>query len=192
MGLARGRDWAIVRRMGDPPRVDAIILLGCRIAASGRPLSPALRRAETAARAYHLGVAPTIVVSGGRRWGDHAEATALGRELVRARVPEGAIVEELCSLSTHENAIFSAAVLRRLGARSAAIVTCWWHMPRALENFRAAGVDAVPIPTDAHPLRLRRRAYLFTHELVCTWFDAHARDRAATLRAGAKHLAGVP
>jgi uncharacterized SAM-binding protein YcdF (DUF218 family) len=182
----------MVGRMGDPQRVDAIVLLGCRIAASGRPLASAMRRAETAARAYHLGVAPRIVVSGGRRWGAHAEATALGRELARAGVPESAIVEELCSLSTHENAIFSAAVLRRLDARSAAIVTCWWHMPRALENFRAAGVDAIAIPTDAHALGLRRRTYLFTHELVCTWFDARARTRADALRAGAEHLAGAP
>lgn len=180
----------MVGPMASPRRVDVIVLLGCRIAASGRPTAPAMRRAEAAARAYHLGVAPAIVVSGGRRWGEHAEASALARQLVRSGVPERAIVEELCSLSTHENAIFSAALLRRLDAHSAAIVTCWWHMPRAIENFRAAGIDAVPFPTEVQELGPRRRAYLFTHELVCRWFDARAHTRGAAIRAGAERLAG--
>lgn len=180
----------MVGLMVELQRADAIVLLGCRIGPSGRPMIPAMRRAEVAASAYHRGVARVIVASGGRRWGAHAEATSLRRELVRAGVPEAAIIEELCSLSTHENAVFSAAILRRLGARCAAIVTCWWHMPRALENFCAAGIDAVPIPTEVNDLGVRGRAHVIAHELVSTWFDAFARRRGAALRAGAAHLAG--
>jgi uncharacterized SAM-binding protein YcdF (DUF218 family) len=180
----------MVGPMVEPQSADAIVLLGCRIGPSGRPLLPAMRRAETAARAYHRGVAPVLVVSGGRRWGEHAEATALARELGREGVPESAIVEELCSLSTHENAVFSAAILRRLGARRAAIVTCWWHMPRALANFRAAGVDAVAIPTEVRELGLGGRAHVLTHELVSGWFDARARRRESALCAAAEQLAG--
>ena len=182
----------MVAAMGEPHRVDAIVLLGCRIGPSGRPMPAATRRAETAARAYHDGVAGVIVVSGGRRWGPHAEATALRHELVRQGVPGAAIVAELCSLSTHENAIFSAPILRRLGARTAAIVTCWWHLPRALENFRAAGVDVVGLPTDERDLGLRGRAHVATHEVVSGWFDAWARRRDGALRAAAERLAGGP
>lgn len=128
-------------------RADAIVVLGCRIAPSGRPAPPAARRAATAASAFLAGVAPRIVASGGRRWGAQIEARALRRALVRAGVPASAVVEELCSLSTYENAIFSASMLERLGARRAAVVTCPWHMARALQSFRAAGVDAIPLPT---------------------------------------------
>jgi uncharacterized SAM-binding protein YcdF (DUF218 family) len=178
--------------MAEPHRVDAIVLLGCRIGPSGRPMLAATRRAETAARAYREGVASVIIVSGGRRWGAHAEATALTDELVRQGVPEAAITAELCSLSTHENAVFSAAILRRLGARTAAVVTCWWHVPRALENFRAAGVDAVGIPTDVRDLGPGGRAHVTTHEIVAGWFDAWARRRDAALRVAAERLAGGP
>jgi uncharacterized SAM-binding protein YcdF (DUF218 family) len=180
----------MVGLMVEPQRADAIVLLGCRIGPSGRPMIPAMRRAEVAASAYHRGVAKVIVASGGRRWGEHAEASSLKRELVRAGVPEAAIIEELCSLSTHENAVFTAAILRRLGAGGAAIVTCWWHMPRALENFRAAGIDAVPLPTEVNALGVRRRARVIVHEVISGWFDAFTRRRGEALRAGAAHLAG--
>jgi uncharacterized SAM-binding protein YcdF (DUF218 family) len=162
-------------------RADAIVVLGCRVAPSGRPGPPAKRRAAAAARAFLSGVAPVVVASGGRRWGSQIEARTLRRELVGAGVPEAAVVEELCSLSTYENAIFSAAVLRRLGARQAAIVTCPWHMPRALLDFRAAGVNALALPTGAVDAPLGSRIYLEGHEIVCRWFDARAMRRADIL-----------
>ncbi len=158
-------------------RADAIVLLGCRIAPSGRPAGPAARRAATAAQAFHQGVAPTVIASGGRRWGSVAEAIALHRALVQAGVPDDAVVDELCSFSTCDNALFSAALLRKLAASSsprAAVVTCPWHMDRALQSFRAIGVDAFPLPTEAAPASLSRRAYRWGHELVCRQLDARA------------------
>jgi uncharacterized SAM-binding protein YcdF (DUF218 family) len=89
-------------------RADAIVVLGCRVLPSGRPTTAAARRAARAAQAYLEGVAPHIIASGGRRWGGAIEAEALRKELVRAGVPEGAVTRELWSLTTHENAIFSA------------------------------------------------------------------------------------
>ena len=162
-------------------RADAIVVLGCRIAPSGRPGAPAGRRAATAAGAFHAGVAPLVVVSGGRRWGSHIEARAIGGALLGAGVPASALVEELCSLSTYENAVFSAALLRRLGARRAAVVTCPWHMARALANFREAGVDARPIPTGVVDMPVSRRLYLEAHEIACGWLDARAMRRADLL-----------
>jgi uncharacterized SAM-binding protein YcdF (DUF218 family) len=186
-------------------RADAIVVLGCRILPSGRPGGPAARRVTTAASAYRAGVAPFIVASGGRRWGAQIEARVLRRELIRAGVPADAVIEELCSLSTYENAIFSAAVLRRvvraLGTvrkPRAAIVTCPFHLSRALADFRAASVDAFAFPAPATPASIGRRAYLRAHETVCTWFDALAMRRAGVLVDCAEMLAepipsgGVP
>jgi uncharacterized SAM-binding protein YcdF (DUF218 family) len=114
--------------------------------------SALLRRVEAGARTYHTystngtnrarGDARTIVVvSGGRRWGDVVEADAMARELVARGVPERAIVRERCSLSTRENAHFTAEVLARRGTRGATLVTCSWHMPRALAVFSLAGLE---------------------------------------------------
>ena len=173
-------------------RADAIVVLGCRIAPSGSPAPPAARRAATAARAFLGGTAPWIVVSGGRRWGSHIEARVMARTLHEAGVPARAVVEELCSLSTRENAVFSAALLRRLGARRAAIVTCPWHMARALASFRAAGVSAVPLPTERPDLPPLSRLYLAAHEIVCRRLDARAMRRSGALAEAAAKLAHPP
>lgn len=169
-------------------RADAIVVLGCRILPSGRLGGPAARRAATAASAYRAGVAPIIVASGGRRWGAQVEARVFRQEIVRAGVPSEAVIEELCSLSTFENAIFSAAVLRRLRPRGgpslrprAAIVTCPFHLPRALANFRAAGVDAIAFPAPAVRASLPGRTYLRAHEFVCSALDARAMRCASVL-----------
>jgi vancomycin permeability regulator SanA len=108
----------------------------------------------------------------------------LQRRLVDLGVPRAAIVEELLSLSTFENAIFSAATLRALvpGSRpTAAIVTCPWHMARALASFRAAGVEALPFPTGLARMSPLRRARVEVHEIVCRALDARAMARADLL-----------
>jgi uncharacterized SAM-binding protein YcdF (DUF218 family) len=160
-------------------RADAIVVLGCRIGTSGGLPPAASRRAQTAARAYLEGAAPIVIASGGRRWGAHVEAKSLWRELVRSGVPSSAIVQELWSLSTYENAVFAAALLKQLRAERTIVVTCGWHLERALQNFRAAGVDAVglpaPEPGGASALVRVERA---VHEFLSGLFDARAIRRA--------------
>jgi uncharacterized SAM-binding protein YcdF (DUF218 family) len=165
-------------------RADAIVVLGCRVLPSGRLTTAASRRAATAADAFMKGFAPHIVASGGRRWGAQIEAEALRQELVRAGVPNEAVTRELWSLTTHENAIFSASVLRRIEAQRVLVVTCAWHMPRALQNFRAAGIDALPLPSAGVRAGTLRAAYRSGHEIVCTWLDARAMPRAHALVRG--------
>lgn len=137
----------------EPPsvRADAIVVLGCRVLPSGRLTAAAEGRAEAAAAAYRAGLAPRIVASGGRRWGAQIEALALQRSMIARGVPRAAIIPELWSLTTCENAIFSAALLRRLGARSAVIVTCSWHVRRALMSFRSTGLEAAAWPPASPP-----------------------------------------
>jgi uncharacterized SAM-binding protein YcdF (DUF218 family) len=105
------------------------------------------RRVETGARTYHQRSdgKTVVVVSGGRRWGDDVEADAMARELALCGVPERAIVRERCSLSTRENARFTAEVLTRRGADRAALVTCPWHMARAVAFFSNVGLAVEPV-----------------------------------------------
>jgi uncharacterized SAM-binding protein YcdF (DUF218 family) len=125
--------------------LDALVLLGCRVGPP--PLrGAAARRAARAAEAYGAGLAPLVVVSGGRRWGDLVEADALAGALRERGVPESALHLERRSLTTRGNARHSAEVLGKLGAKTVGIVTCDWHLPRALVCFRRAGVGAEPIP----------------------------------------------
>jgi uncharacterized SAM-binding protein YcdF (DUF218 family) len=51
------------------------------------------------------------------------------------------------SRTTWENAEFSAEMLRRDGIGRILLVTHAWHLPRAVQAFERAEVDAVPAPT---------------------------------------------
>jgi len=128
----------------------AIVVLGCRVRLDAdERLSPSAlaRRVEMGARTYlrRADRRTVIVVSGGRRWGDDVEADAMARELALYGVPERAIVRERCSFSTRENARFTADVLGRRGARQAALVTCPWHMARAVAFFSHVGLAVEPV-----------------------------------------------
>jgi uncharacterized SAM-binding protein YcdF (DUF218 family) len=154
-----------------PTGVDAIVVLGCRVLASGRPSAALSRRILTGARAYRAGLAPKVIASGGRRWGVKAEACAIAEALARAGVPDEAIVVELRSLSTRENARYVAAALGSAGILRIAVATCHWHLPRALANFRALGVDAIPLAAESASLNAIGDMYRTVHEGVCAWSD---------------------
>jgi uncharacterized SAM-binding protein YcdF (DUF218 family) len=137
------------------------VVLGCRVRldAAGRLAPGALaRRVEMGASTYldgggAAGAATLVVASGGRRWDDHVEADAMARELVARGVPERAIARERCSLSTRDNARFTAEVLARRGIRRVTVVTCSWHLARAVLLFTEVGleVDAVAARDGAMP-----------------------------------------
>ncbi|HET9956423.1 MAG TPA: ElyC/SanA/YdcF family protein [Polyangiaceae bacterium] len=146
---------------------DVIVVLGCRVPASGPLGGAAARRARRAAQAYREGLAPWILASGGKIWGGRSEAHAFRSQLVEAGVPEQQVICELESLSTRGNAREVARLCAERAFRRIAVVTCEWHMPRALRAFARHGVDAHPLPAPA-PDSPRHR-YL---ELVQSWLDA--------------------
>lgn len=123
--------------------LDVIVVLGCRPGDSQRGKAALGRRAARAARAFHDHSCSAIIASGGRRFGRTSEAEFLADELVGLGVPRDRIVRELCSLSTIENAWYSAELLRLGGYARPAVVTCDWHMPRALACFDWVGVAAI-------------------------------------------------
>lgn len=92
-------------------------------------------------------------------------------ELVALGVPPQCIVEELCSLSTGENAHYVAEWARREGQRRFIVVTCDWHLPRALSCFRRAGLDPLGEPAPAPRLPLHRGFVRSARERVSSLLD---------------------
>jgi uncharacterized SAM-binding protein YcdF (DUF218 family) len=125
------------------------VALGCRVTfdAGGRLTGALGRRVRAAAREYARpgGEARVVVASGGRRWPGGVEADAMAGELLELGVPDRAIIRERCSLSTRDNARFASAALARRGITRATVVTCSWHVPRAVALFRCCGVDTVGV-----------------------------------------------
>lgn len=85
-----------------------------------------------------------------------AEADALRAALEAGGLPPGRLHVELLSLTTVENALCAAPLLRALGARRPGVVTCDFHVPRALAAFAQAGFPAaigLPAGTPPRPPR---------------------------------------
>jgi uncharacterized SAM-binding protein YcdF (DUF218 family) len=75
-------------------------------------------------------------------------------------VEERNILTERSSLSTAENALYCAHMFRSFGWTHAAVVTCPWHLPRAVRDFEQCGLRVTPVPAldlPASPFRVAKR-----------------------------------
>ena len=134
---------------------EAIVILGGAMTPAAPPvlmdpdLSDAADRVWYAARLYHRGVAPRIIVSGGtflaQTMAATTEAEAMRRFLVDLGVPTGAIVSEGEAMNTIENI---RNVRRMVGEGRVALVTSSYHMARALLIARRAKLNVGAFPTD--------------------------------------------
>ncbi|GBD48054.1 YdcF family protein [Methylopila sp. Yamaguchi] len=108
-----------------PGPADVIVVLG----GFGPP------RAERAARLFADGGAQRILVAGA------GDCEAIREMLIARGAPPGAVETECASRSTLGNAKQAAPLLA--GARSAILVTHWYHQRRALACFRATAPSIV-------------------------------------------------
>jgi uncharacterized SAM-binding protein YcdF (DUF218 family) len=143
------------------PRAQAIVIFGGAIepAQTGYAspnLGAAADRVWHAARLYHAGKAPLLVLSGGSdpSVSVTSEAEAMRLLLHDMGIPDAAMLLEGKSRNTEENARFSAALLRQRGLNSVVLVTSALHMKRALRHWEGQGLLVHPVATDheARPL----------------------------------------
>lgn len=66
--------------------------------------------------------------------------------IARLGVPSSAVLLEADSRNTQQNAIHTAALARTHAIRKVILTTSSLHMPRAMLQFRNAGLDAIPFP----------------------------------------------
>ncbi len=175
---------------------EAVVVLGCRIAgASGKPLGGAAgRRARAAAEIARSRGAELVVASGGRAWGlsRRVEADALAEELAKAGVDPTTIERERTSRNTRENARFTARLLDARGVRRVVLVTCAWHLPRAVALFRKHGLDVEPVPVAPGPSTLQARAYRVVRERIATRLDRIVMTFAMILVLACSKGSGTP
>ena len=135
---------------------DAILLLGGATKPALPPrehveLNESADRIVHAARLFHAGKAPVIVVSSGRMpWQTHLppETDGIASLLEDLGVPRGAILREAESSNTYENCVNSKRLLDARGARDVLLVTSAIHMRRAFATCRTAGLSLRAAPTD--------------------------------------------
>ena len=141
------------------PTAQAIVVLGGGIrppdVAGGVPdLSGAADRVWFAARLFHAGKAPVMVLSGGSnpQVSATSEARAMREFAVDLGIPIGAMLLEEQSRNTRENARFTAELLRP--SAHILLVTSALHMHRAKALFETNGFTVTPAPAD-HEARTR-------------------------------------
>lgn len=151
-----------VRLVASLPTAAAAVVLGGGMSppSATRPfpdLHEASDRVWHAARLYHAGKVPLLVLSGGSDpdLSPVSEAKAMLMLVHDLGVPDSAVVLEGASRNTRENASFTAALLKARDVRRVLLVTSAMHMARAVAAFEAEGIEVVPVAidhTDSKPL----------------------------------------
>lgn len=138
------------------PHADAIAVLAGALLAPVPPrmdfeLGEGSDRPWYAARLFKAGKAPKVIVSGGNVFdqaGVQPEAYYIRIFMGELGVPAEAVILDAESRNTRENALQTKRLMDANGFGRVLLVTSAAHMPRALGAFRAAGIDAIPAPTD--------------------------------------------
>ena len=154
--LARTLEW---KYLPSPSSVTApaIVVLGGGTESNLTPrqgveVNSAGDRMIHAADLYHQGAAPIILLSGGNvEWMDslkNSPAADMRQILTKMNVPDSAMILQTRSQNTHEDAEFSAELLREKGISKVILVTSAMHMPRSVALFEKQGIEVLPSPTD--------------------------------------------
>jgi uncharacterized SAM-binding protein YcdF (DUF218 family) len=128
---------ALVRAgRGRPPpsaRFDAIVVLGARVRPDGSASLALDRRVRLGCALLAEGLAPKLVITGGRVGGPVSEAEAARALIERERLaPLDRVVIEPEATTTRTNATRTRALL---GDADVLVVSDDWHLPRARRLF---------------------------------------------------------
>jgi uncharacterized SAM-binding protein YcdF (DUF218 family) len=136
----------------DREKTQAIIVLGAA-QYDGRPTDVFKARLDHAAELWHDGVAPTIVVTGGKQPGDRfTEAGAGADYLHQLGVPDDAILRETTGKSSWESLAASARFLQERGIQEVTLVSDPFHSLRIRLIAEELGFDANTSPTRTSPI----------------------------------------
>ena len=150
-GYASFRIWDQAGR-DERRAADAIVVMGAA-QYDGRPSPLFAARLDHAITLYHDGVAPRIIVTGGKREGDRTtEADSARRYAIRHEVPEEAILAEDTSRTTLQSIRGVATLMEGARLQTAVFVSDPTHMLRVLRMAADAGIDAYGSPTRTSPL----------------------------------------
>lgn len=121
------------------PPTRYIVVLGAKMGTFGQTPTILNERLDTGAALARSHPFNRVIVSGGDTWWlPVSEAQFMNLGLMRRGVPMWQMINEGRSTDTVENATYTVAMLKAMGATGALIVTNAFHMPRAMGDFRAA------------------------------------------------------
>lgn len=146
VGVTFVQVWAASRRDG-AQSADAIVVLGAA-QYDCRPSPVLLQRLDHARELYDDGVAPTIVVTGGKQEGDRCtEAETGANHLREAGVPDEALLLEVQGRNSWESLAATSLILHERELTRAVLVTDGYHALRVRAIADQLGLDASVSPS---------------------------------------------
>lgn len=132
----------------------AVVVLGSGVLpkapeyGAAQPSSATFARLRYGVRLARVARLP-LGFAGGVGWAGRGTATEAEAVLGAARQDLGATIRWVDDRSrdTAESARLMAILLRKDGVTRIALVSDSWHLPRAVAEFRAAGLEVLPAPT---------------------------------------------
>jgi uncharacterized SAM-binding protein YcdF (DUF218 family) len=166
IGYTAYRIWDQGNR-DERPTADVIVVMGAA-QYDGRPSPIFAARLDHAIALFHDGVAPGLIVTGGKAEGDRTTEAASARiYAVQHDVPDDAILSEDQSRTTLQSIRLVARLMRDEGLERAVFVSDPSHMLRVLRMASDEGITAFGSPTRTSPLERDpvRRVDAIVHEL---------------------------
>lgn len=128
--------------------VDAIVVLGAA-QYDGKPSQVLQDRLDHALELYAAGVAPEVVLTGGRQAGDRFTEATTGYNYLRDHgVPDEALLKEVGGSNTYESLAAAARILRDRGQGAVVLVTDGYHAFRVGAIAESLGLEASVSPTE--------------------------------------------
>ncbi len=122
---------------------DVAIVFGSGVRDDGIPTFSMIARLDRAIALYHQETFRHIIVSGGDEKNGFNEAHVMRAYLVKHDIPADAVIMEDKSLTTWENAKFSAPIMRAQGWHSAMVVSEFFHIYRCRWFLAAQGITPI-------------------------------------------------
>lgn len=160
-----GQVW-YASHQDDARPAQAIIVLGAA-QFDGRPSNVLAARLDHAAELYRKGLAPLIVVTGGKQEGDRfTEAEASAKYLAAHGVPGGAIERETTSSNSYDELAAAARFLRERKINDVVLVSDPFHAYRINAIAHDVGMNAHVSPTTSSPVHGFDNARALVRETV--------------------------
>lgn len=151
VGVTFVQVWMASRHDGAKP-ADAIVVLGAA-QYNGRPSPVLIARLDHALELWNEGLAPLIVVTGGKQPGDQfTEATASANYLIAHGVPDAQILREVQGRSSWESLAAASRILRGRGLSEVILVSDPYHALRIGGIADELGLTAHVSPTRTSPM----------------------------------------
>jgi len=166
LGYTAYRIWDQGGRDEQRP-ADAIVVMGAA-QYDGRPSPLFAARLDHAIELYRAGIAPHLIVTGGKAEGDRTTEAASAREYaIRHDVPADAILAEDQSRTTLQSIRAVKRVMDDADLKTAVFVSDPSHMLRVLRMAGDVGIGAYGSPTRTSPLErdALRKVDAMVHEL---------------------------